>query len=369
MRRNYLSITLIAVIIYAAALIAGVAAAFLPESVYFVVPVVFCANISIGLGVFLYMQSVHRRNDYARELNRLDILDIINSVASNTELEPLLEQLLSKLMESLKSNWGVFYLANNATNKLEIKASVGFSKNIYSEFDLTIGEGLVGTAALKRKTVIIGDIPDDTVYITKTFLGSIKPKNLMLVPVTNQDQLLGVLALGSIYSYANSETELIDLIKPYIGAAIGNCVIYERSKRLTNELKFQNKLIQDLNGELEAKMNERELFMGGVLNSIKDYAIYATDIYGAVLAWNTGAEVLFGHTAVEIIGKNIQMIYSAEDVESGYIRQRIERVLTDGFYSEKIKGRNVSSHFALYDESGQVIGITTVAICKHNEKL
>jgi PAS domain S-box-containing protein len=303
-----------------------------------------------------------------RDQNRLEILNIVNSAASSIELEKLLESFMPKLVEILRSSWGCFYLANNATNKLEIKSSVGFGKNVYKEFDLTIGEGFIGMAALKREPVIVTDIPDDTVYMIKTFMGTIKPKNIMLVPIINQEQLMGVLALGSIYAYTNDDIELVNLIKYYIGAAIANSVVYERSKRLANELKFQNKLIQDLNNDLETKINERNLFLGDIMNSIKDYAIYSLDKEGIVQTWNKGAELTFGYKSNDIVGRNVSMIYPPEDVEAGIVLKRINEAIKTGRYSEEgwRKRPDGSTYyaemsvFAIHNDAGETIGISSI---------
>jgi len=369
------SIILAVIMMFLIAASTGGAAAFLNDGDDLMLLSAVGVNAVIGIFLFLFLQSVFCRTHKeikesfnGRDLGHLEILNIVNSAASNLELEESLEALLPKLLETLNSNWAAFYLANNATNKLEIRANVGFSKNIYSEFDLTIGEGFVGMAALKRETVVIKDIPDDTVYITKNFLGSVKPKNLMMVPLINRDSLLGVLALGSIYEYTQNELELVDLLKYYVGATIENGIVYERSKRLTNELKFQNKLIQDLNNELETKINQCNVFLGGIIDSIKDYAIYALDTTGTVIMWNKGAELMFGYSSEEIMGKNIQMIYPAEDVESGLVKRCIERVLTEGrFADDCLRIRRDGSAYrvhisssALYDEDGQIMGMANI---------
>ena len=107
----------------------------------------------------------------------------------------------------------------------------------------------------------------------------------------------------------------MDIIKYYVGVAINNGITYERTMRLTNELKFQNKLIQNLNEELEKKAEERTFFLNNIVDSIKDYAIYAMDKNGIVLAWNKGAEIIMGYKKDEICGKSIKNIYSAEEAE------------------------------------------------------
>jgi len=310
-----------------------------------------------------------RKNLGASEANRAEILSLVNSVAANMELEALLEALMPKLIDASRSNWGAFYLANNATGKLEIKSSVGFSKNIYSDFDINLGEGFIGQAAQNRETRIITDIPDDTIFVTRTFLGRIKPKNLMVVPIVNQDQLMGVLALASLYDFTDEQLEIVNLIKFYIGAAVGNGVIFERTKRLTNELQFQNRLIQDLNNELEAKMNDASVFLNHIINSIMDYAIYSMDMRGVIVTWNKGAELIYGYRADEVVGKHVSLIYNAVEVSGETLEQRSEAVRREGRIVEigwrtKKDGTKYYAEvvvFAMYNENGKQIGMTSVS--------
>ncbi len=301
-----------------------------------------------------------------READRNDVLTMVNAVASNMEIEKLFEELMPKLIGWLNSNWGAFYLANNATGKLELRAALGFSKNIYNEFDLSIGEGLIGAAALKKEITVIRNVPEGTVFVTKTFLGRISPKNIMLVPIINNEQLIGVLCLASIYDYTGEQMDTINTIKYYLGIALGNCIIYERTKRLTNELQFQNSLIQSLNEELENKVSDRTLFLKNIMDSIRDYAIYVLDKDGIILEWNKGAEIIYGYCEDEAKGKHVNFLYS--DNEAGNVSFRINSVISNGYYTEngwrnKKDGSKYYAEltiFGLYNDQNEFIGMTSV---------
>lgn len=309
--------------------------------------------------------SVHIKT---KEQMRSEILNMVNSVASNMELEKLLSALMPKLLETSRSNWGAFYLANNATNKLELKSSIGFSKNIYNEFDINIGEGFIGETALSREVKMIRDVPDDTVFVSRTFLGKIKPKNIMLVPIISQEQLMGILTLASLYEYTGEQMEIVEMIKYYIGAAIENSVIYERSKRLTNELQFQNKLIHDLNIELETKIHDEADFTDVFLSKIEAFAVYSLDKDLNISLWNKGAEIVFGYGANEVIGKNIRILYTHKENVEDYIYAKVQvininrrilekdwKVKKDGslFYAD-------STVFGIYNNYGELVGYTAI---------
>jgi len=303
-----------------------------------------------------------KRNDDKRN----EMIKIINSIATNIDLSGMLNDLMPKFLDATNSSCGAFYIANQATGKLELKASLGFSKNIYSDFDIGLGEGFVGAAAVSGEVRILTDIPADTVYIVRSFIGKIKPKAIMVIPVSNQDKLLGVLLLASIYDYTSEKSEIVDIIKYYVGVAINNGITYERTMRLTNELKFQNKLIQNLNEELEKKAEERTVFLNNIVDSIKDYAIYAMDKNGVVLAWNKGAEIILGYKKEEVYGKSIKFIYKDDEAEK--VDMRIQAAVEDGRYEEsgwRVK-KDGSAYFsdmvlfAMRDDNGGLLGFTNV---------
>jgi PAS domain S-box-containing protein len=301
-----------------------------------------------------------------KDLSRQEILNVVNSVAVNMDFDKVLEDLMPKLLEVTGSNCCAFYGLNSTTQKLEIKQSIGFSKNIYSEFDLTLGEGFIGTLAANGKTNICVDIPEDSVYLIRTFLGKLKPKNMLVAPIAYMEQMTGVMVFASIHEYSADELEMVELIKYYVGVAVANGLTYEKTKRLSNELKFQNKLIQNLNEELENKVANRSLFLNNIIDSIQDYAIYAMDKNGVIQTWNKGADLLLGFSAGEAIGKQMEHIYKTEEKEA--VQKRLQTVLQEGKYMENgwrfrkdgTKFFYEMRMFCMYNDRREVIGISNI---------
>lgn len=309
-----------------------------------------------------------RRNLKHQKEKQDIILKIANILAINIELEKLLEELLPNIIDVTKSHWGVFYILNPITNKLEIKASRGLSKNVYREFDINIGEGLVGQAALDHKIKIIKDIPSDTVYALRTFLGNIKPKSIMAVPILFQGNMMGILLLSSIYNYREEQIDIIKVIRYYFGVAISNGLIYERTQRLSKELQFQNQLIQNLNDELEVKVRERTDFLDNIINSIKDYAIISLDKDGYITTWNKGAELLKGYEAYEVIGEPMSILYNTDEIKQDKPEKELQIAKEEGQFIEYgwKKRKDGEKYFAdiiitpMYDKNNNLIGFTKI---------
>ena len=294
-------------------------------------------------------------------------LDIINTLATNIELESLIDGVMARLVEEMGSNWGVFYLYNKQTGKMQLKKSLGLSKNIYKEFDIAIGEGFIGLTAQTKEIKIFRNIPEDTKFENKTFLGKILPKSVLAVPVTNCDELRAVIAFGSIYDFSDAQLKLIRLLKNYLGFAVSNCLAYEKTQRLTKELQFQNQLIQNMNDELEKKVGERTDFLNGIIDSIHEYMIVSVDKGGFIVTWNKGAEAIRGYKAEEVIGNHISCIY--DDTEQ-------KEKLSDYFDIAKKEGeftvnewqtrRDGTKYYAdvvvtpIYGKTGDLKGFTNI---------
>lgn len=243
-----------------------------------------------------------------RELIHKEILDIAHYVALNMEFDKTLEELLPKLGALTNSICCAFYTANNAS-KLTLKHSFGFGKNVYSEFDLTIGEGFLGQLAQSKDVTVVHDVPDDTIYTVRTFLGKIKPRNIMVVPVYLQEQLAGVLVCASIGSYSQDEVSLVETVKYYLGVAVGNGINAEKNKRLSGELAFQNKLIQNQHEEMRKRLRDKELLIQHLINMIDDEIVYVLDSEYRVLYWGTLAKAIYGLPKEEAAGRNIDQVH------------------------------------------------------------
>ena len=103
-----------------------------------------------------------------------------------------------------------------------------------------------------------------------------------------------------------------------------------------------------------------------LVDSVRDYAIFALDPTGHVLSWNAGAERFKGYTANEIIGKHFSVFYPIEDrwkppreleiaTETGRFEEEGWRVRKDGsrFWASVVIT-------ALRNERGTLVGFAKV---------
>jgi osomolarity two-component system sensor histidine kinase TcsA len=67
-----------------------------------------------------------------------------------------------------------------------------------------------------------------------------------------------------------------------------------------------------------------------LIDTVKDYAIFMLDNRGHIATWNSGAAILKGYTASEIIGKHFSTFYGREDRLANKPGRELELCLRDG---------------------------------------
>jgi PAS domain S-box-containing protein len=105
-----------------------------------------------------------------------------------------------------------------------------------------------------------------------------------------------------------------------------------------------------------------------LVESIRDYAIFALDPDGVILSWNAGAERIKGYSAEEIVGRHFSTFYTAEDLAAGkpalelLVAEREGRVEDEGWRMRKDGSRFWASVVitALHDPGGKLVGFAKV---------
>lgn len=101
-----------------------------------------------------------------------------------------------------------------------------------------------------------------------------------------------------------------------------------------------------------------------MVNEIKDYAIFLLNEHGEIETWDAGAEILFGFSKEEIIGRNCEILYTREDrLKKEPQMQLAEARQTHRTENEQWYLRKNDIHFwgasvtkALRDSGGSLVG-------------
>ncbi len=115
-------------------------------------------------------------------------------------------------------------------------------------------------------------------------------------------------------------------------------------------------------------LHESEEFYRNLIAQVKDYAIFATDPRGVIIAWNEGCKNVLGYDRDEFIGQRIEMVFAPEDIASGVVDREMEIAIEKGSASndrwlmrkngERFWASGITT--AVRDEAGNLTGFTKV---------
>ncbi len=131
--------------------------------------------------------------------------------ANFTDTKAKLDHVMKEICHNLEACQGVFFIAKQEEQKhvIELFASYAFyfpeSKSVVYEF----GEGLAGQVAKEGKLVNIRSVPEGYVTILSG-LGSSSPNYLVIAPVKQDNEVLGVLEIASFKEFSREDEKLLN---------------------------------------------------------------------------------------------------------------------------------------------------------------
>ena len=105
-----------------------------------------------------------------------------------------------------------------------------------------------------------------------------------------------------------------------------------------------------------------------LVESAREYAIFATDLEGLILLWNSGAEQVTGYREEEILGQPVSLLYTSEDRRDMVPERDMEAASSHGVIQHTRQWvHKDGTHFwangtleLLCDENGAHIGFTQI---------
>ncbi len=80
----------------------------------------------------------------------------------------------------------------------------------------------------------------------------------------------------------------------------------------------------------EEQTRESEQRLRLVIENAQDYAIFSTDRERKITSWSRGAEVILGYHEKEVVGQQLDLIFTSEDREAGLPEKEIDTALGRG---------------------------------------
>ncbi|MDX6417563.1 MAG: hypothetical protein QOG28_2183, partial [Trebonia sp.] len=193
------------------------------------------------------------------------------------DLAVVAELIMNELIPLVGGQQGAFFLADNASDgetRLRLIAGYGLprstsqngaSQNGASRHgggapgQVLLGDSLVGQVAKTRRPIILDEVPAGYARIASA-IGESRPVNVMIVPIVFEDQVLGVIEAGSLWSFTQAHRDFLEQLMEAIGVNVNTMIanartdaLLDQSQRLTAELQSRQMELQRSNAELADK--------------------------------------------------------------------------------------------------------------------
>jgi signal transduction histidine kinase/CheY-like chemotaxis protein/HAMP domain-containing protein len=170
------------------------------------------------------------------------------------DIPALADNIIQQLCHYLKAQVGALYVAEDSTLNL-IGSYAYASKNPAKPFEF--GEGLVGQAALEKQPIIVTDVPEDCIT-TRSLVGEIVPRHIMLCPFVYEDQVVGVVEIGTLAEFTPVQVDFIQMAMSNIAIAFTTAQARARINELLAETQQQAEELQAQGEELRVANEELE---------------------------------------------------------------------------------------------------------------
>jgi methyl-accepting chemotaxis protein len=310
---------------------------------------------------------------------------------NNDNLAELSYNILKNLVKYTGSIQGGLFVLNDNDKEnlvLEMTACYAYDRRKFMEKTVLPNEGLVGRVYIEGKTIFMTDIPRDYINITSG-LGQENPRCLIVVPLKQNDEVLGAIEMASFTVYEKHQIEFIEKIASSIASTISSVRINIRTAELlaksqqqAEEMSAQEEEMRQNMEELQATQEEMERkrieqeevqaqlredksILDSLLHNSPDY-IYQKDISGKyVRISDSMLQYLNVSSVEEAYGRSDFDLLSSEQASGNYrdeqdvlhSRRPIINKLVTQKMADGMDHKVALTILPLIEDDGEIIGI------------
>ncbi len=217
-------------------------------------------NLSLAGQIRQAVGDLELREWFSSGQNELNI--ILRGDKGRAELA---ETTLSFLIRYLGAGVGVFYGVDTGAGGLEVLATFAIIGDDRRHLKVALGEGIAGQVAKDCKMIHLTPVPKDYLPLGSPF-SALDPLSLIVLPVLVNNELLGVVEIGSFSCFTDNHRtflhqamETIAIVFRVTNARQKVNELLEQTQAQTEELRVQQEELQQTNEELEERAQMLEL--------------------------------------------------------------------------------------------------------------
>jgi len=193
------------------------------------------------------------RENQEQDWLKSNLAEFFNVMQGQASLESLTSEIITKLTPVVRGQHGAFYLYNEERETLELMATYAHVKRHRLANHFTLGEGLVGQAALEGRTLIVRDLPENYTVVISSGLGEAVAREVLVAPIFYEERLKGVVEIASFSPFTEMQVSFIEQLVLNVGVTINLIRTSMRTEQVLQELKGSNLELEEGRKELEEK--------------------------------------------------------------------------------------------------------------------
>ncbi|MCI5131876.1 MAG: HAMP domain-containing protein, partial [Candidatus Electrothrix sp. EH2] len=224
------------------------------------IPDISAPNNEIGQLNRSFQQTVLSLQQAAKENKRYNWLqvgqlELDDQLRGDQSLGELSKRIINYLASYLEAQVGALYIYDK--NFLRFRAGYACAPGKAPADRFALGEGIVGQAALEKKTIIIDEVPDDYVQVSSG-LGEKKPVHIAVVPFIYNDSVKAVLELGTFTELKDLQISFLENVGEKLAVAINGAQARNQLEDALDVTTEQTHILQSQQDELRAANEELE---------------------------------------------------------------------------------------------------------------
>jgi len=201
--------------------------------------------------------------------------NIADALNSTLDLNTLMHRVADLVRAVIDYRIFAILLVNDRTNELWMRFQTGHAPEV-ERLRIKIGRGVIGQAALQRKSLLVDDVSKFEHYIS----ANPNVKSELAVPLLVKNKVIGVLDIESeaLGYFTPEHQRLLELVASRMSIAIENARLYTRVSRQAQTLTVLNEISREITSILDLDdLLER---IGQLLKRVIDFQMFS------ILLWN-----------------------------------------------------------------------------------
>jgi PAS domain S-box-containing protein len=186
------------------------------------------------------------------------------------------EQIISRLGQSILSHLvpftnaqvGAFYLVTDE-DKIQMVSGYALSKNETSEKLIDFGEGLIGQVALEKESLLIEEVPPSYFNKIESALGELVPRSLLICPILYENEVTGVIELGSLHPFTEHQRAFLSHVSENIGIAINTSDVRKKVQKQNEALNEAQVLLEEKANEVQRASQYKTEFLANMSHELR----------------------------------------------------------------------------------------------------